>query len=444
MFETICALPLSSELFTQAIHPSEPIVAVGLSSGHVQSFRLPAVSPNSDDEDGTASVLSTGTGTIETEWRTRRHKGSCRCLGYSGDGEGKANWSLRFESIMLTLAPACAVLYSAGTDSLLKAASSMTGQVIAKIAIPFSPGGSTPDPPTLLHALSPQTLLLATDSAALHIYDLRSPTSYTSQKPAQTHHPHDDYISSLTPLPPTEASTSGFSKQWVTTGGTTLAVTDLRRGVLVKSEDQEEELLCSVFVGGLPSKPGRSKGEKVLIGSSSGVLTLWERGVWDDQDERIIVNEAGRGGGESLDALAVVPKGVGDGGKNVVVGVGDGTIRIVKLGLNKVIGELRHDELEGVVGLGFDVGGRMISGGGHMVKVWQEEMAGDEDEVDEEEEEDDDEDVPTDTRKRQESDSDEDDSSEDGGKRRSRKKKRKANKGKNKSGHGVLGLKGLD
>jgi hypothetical protein len=89
MFETICALPLSSELFTQAIHPSEPIVAVGLSGGHVQSFRLPAVSPNSDDEDGTASVLSTGTGTIETEWRTRRHKGSCRCLGYSGDGEGR-------------------------------------------------------------------------------------------------------------------------------------------------------------------------------------------------------------------------------------------------------------------------------------------------------------------------------------------------------------------
>jgi WD repeat-containing protein 55 len=89
MFETICAIPLSSELFTQAIHPSEPIVAVGLSGGHVQSFRLPVVSVNSDDEDGTASVLSTGTGTIETEWRTRRHKGSCRCLGYSGDGEGK-------------------------------------------------------------------------------------------------------------------------------------------------------------------------------------------------------------------------------------------------------------------------------------------------------------------------------------------------------------------
>lgn len=155
--------------------------------------------------------------------------------------------------------------------------------MISKINLPPAPN-SKPDNPTLLHALSPQTLLVATDSAALHLYDLRAPSTLRS-KPSQTHRPHDDYISSLTPLPPTEASTSGFSKQWITTGGTTLAVTDLRRGVLVKSEDQEEEFLSSVFVGGLRARPGRSKGEKVVVGSSSGVLTLWERGVWDDQDE---------------------------------------------------------------------------------------------------------------------------------------------------------------
>ncbi len=283
-------------------------------------------------------------------------------------------------------------------------------------------------------------MLLATDSAALHLFDLRT-ASTLSSKPSQTHHPHDDYISSLTPLPPTEASTSGFSKQWVTTGGTTLAVTDLRRGVLVKSEDQEEELLSSVFVGGLPSRPGRSKGEKVLVGSSSGVLTLWERGVWDDQDERIIV-DGGRGGGESLDSLVLMPEGVGDGGKNVVVGVGDGTIRIVKLGSNKVVAELRHDEVESVVGLGFDVEGRMISGGGSIIKVWQEKMNLD----DNEEESDSDEEV---TKKRgldgsdsEDSDSDAGDSSdEEGGQKR--KKRRKA-RGKKDPGNGILGFKGLE
>lgn len=355
------------------------------------------------------------------------------------------------------------VLYSAGTDGLLKAASSTTGQVHSKIIIPYD-ARDTIDPPTLLHALSPQTLLLATDSAALHLFDMRIAQNL-SGKPSQTHRPHDDYISSLTPLPPSDASTSGFSKQWVTTGGTTLAVTDLRRGVLVKSEDQEEELLSSVYVSGLRARPGGSKGEKVVVGSSAGVLTLWEKGVWDDQDERIIVDGA-KGGGESLDVMVMMPDGVGDGGKNIVVGVGDGTVRIVKIGVNKVVGEsLRHDDVESVVGLGFDVGGRLISGGGSIVKVWQEKMnlddEGDEWESDSDADSDDDggveeaieEDVPEEqvsTKKRElevetkdedNSDADSSDEESNGGKRR--KKRRKSKKSKTDIGNGILKFKGM-
>lgn len=228
---------------------------------------------------------------------------------------------------------------------------------------------SSVDAPTVIHALSPQSLLLATDSSALHLYDLRIPYSRVSARPEQSHHPHDDYVSSLTPLPPSETSTSGFSKQWVTTGGTTLAVTDLRRGVLVRSEDQEDEMISSVYMGGLPSS-GTSRGEKVIAGGSGGVLTLWEKGAWDDQDERIYV-ERGSDGGETLETLSVLPDGLGK-GKMVAVGLGSGAVKFVSVGANKVVSQVMHDETEGVVGLGFDVEGRMVSGGGQVVKVWHE------------------------------------------------------------------------
>jgi hypothetical protein len=94
MFENLCTLPLSSDLFAQAVHPSEPIVAVGLSSGHVECFRLPSDGSGGDDDDedgdGSSSVVSSGTGTIDTVWRTRRHKGSCRTLAWGVESDGES------------------------------------------------------------------------------------------------------------------------------------------------------------------------------------------------------------------------------------------------------------------------------------------------------------------------------------------------------------------
>ncbi|KAJ5895049.1 hypothetical protein N7495_006740 [Penicillium taxi] len=350
MFDTVCTLPLSSDLFAQAIHSREPVVSVGLASGHVQTFRLPS---EDADEDDTASNSSSrnGKGHIDTMWTTRRHKGSCRCLGFGVDGD---------------------MLYSAGTDGLVKIAKTESGRVENKIAIPLEKSGAI-DSPTVIHALSPQTLLLATDSSALHLYDLRIPYSKISARPEQSYHPHDDYISSLTPLPASETSTSGFSKQWVTTGGTTLAVTDLRRGVLVRSEDQEEEPISSAYMGGLACS-GTSRGEKIIVGGSNGVVTLWEKGAWDDQDERIYVR-GGDDGGESIETLAVVPNDLGM-GKMVGAGLANGLVKFIRIGPNKVVSEVQHDETEGVVGLGFDVEGRMVSGGGQIVKVWHEAAVG--------------------------------------------------------------------
>ena len=369
MFDTICTLPLSSDLFAQAVHPTEPLLAIGLSNGQVESLKLPPVDEDVQLQKGSRRG-SNGTGVVDTAWSTRRHKSSCRCLGYSLDGRS---------------------LYSAGSDGIVKAADTESGRVIGKVAIPLDSSSYTVDEvdgATVVHALSPQTLLLATDSGALHLFDLRDPAptvdtavkggkqAFTGTRPAQTHHPHTDYISSLTPLPPSSASSSGFSKQWLTTGGTTLALTDLRRGVLVKSEDQEEELLSSLYVTGLAArKSSQSTGEKAFVGGSDGVITLWEKGQWDDQDERITVSREK----ETVDAIALLPEGVGAFGKKVAVGLGDGAVRFVRLGQNKVVGEVHHDEVEGVLSIGFDVGGRMISGGGQTIKVWEEHVDEDRD-----------------------------------------------------------------
>ena len=420
MFENICSLPLSGELFAQAVHPTEPLITVGLSSGHVSTLKLPPV-----DDDGTPRRRgSNGTDMVETAWRTRRHQGSCRNVAYSIDGRQ---------------------LYSAGTDGLVKAADSETGRVVGKLAIPMPLGSTEIDAPSVIHALSPQTFLLSTDSGALHLFDLRDPapflpivdnkTAFTTGRPAATHYPHSDYISSLSPLPASAESTSGFSKQWISTGGTTLALTDLRRGVLVKSEDQEEILLSSIYMTNLPARKSKgSSHEKAIVGGGDGVITLWEKGQWDDQDERITVSREK----ETLDCITEIPSGIGGYGKKVAVGLGDGKVRFVTLGQKKVIGEVQHDEVEGVIGLDFDVGGRMISGGGSIIKVWQEPLATQGEDDEEEEEEDSDVEVdavakrPAATAASDDDDSDAGEaayeSSEDEGKS-SKRKKRKRGKG---------------
>lgn len=119
MFDTICTLPLSADLFAQAVHPKIPLLAVGLASGHVATLSLPPVAgPDVDSDDRDASPSVNGFGEIETQWRTRRHKGSCRSLAFTLDGDA---------------------LFSSGTDGIVKLADTETGRVVDKIAVPLDP-----------------------------------------------------------------------------------------------------------------------------------------------------------------------------------------------------------------------------------------------------------------------------------------------------------------
>ena len=410
MYDILCTYPLTTDLFTQSIHPTEPVIALGLALGHVQLHRLPPLASQS-------TPVQNGFGTVDTLWRTRRHKGSCRALAFSHDGKQ---------------------LYSAGTDGIVKIASAETGQVASKIGIPLCK--HEVDFPTLLHQLNPSTLLLATDSALLHVYDIRASTSSISgdegkgTKPAQTLKDiHVDYITSLSPLPTSILPSSAEdTKQFLTTGGTTVAITDIRKGVLKQSENLEEELLSSTICAG-----------KAIVGSEKGRVRVWNVGQWDDSEQSLRVDKMYEAG---ADVLATMPGYEGGKGR-VAVGGGDGGVRFLSVEGGKKQGRVRleeevvsHDEMDGVIGLGWVRDGRLVSGGGQSMKIWEERG-----------EEEDGEGEGLDGLDGEVSD-DERDGSDDGGNdseeeppRKGRKKKKKG-KGKKvrEERNGILKFKGLD
>ncbi|KAK6519471.1 WD repeat-containing protein jip5 [Arthrobotrys megalospora] len=405
------SIPFQSPVFTLAAHPSEPLFTAGLLSGHVYTYTWPKEVP-SDDEDEAEDGLPGG---YKVAWKTRRHKGSCRSAAYSNDGQ---------------------VLYTAGTDSLIKCASTTTGQVISKAVVLSS---DSSDCPTHILPLNPHHLLLGTDSGTIHLYDTRTSLP---EKPVTTWESiHDDYISSITALPPTAESTSNMPKHFVATGDSTLSYLDVRKGLIQKSDDQENELLTSCIVSGV-GKGGRST--RAYVGMGDGIIHAFERGVWGDMCERIKIG----GKGDDVDCVEeYIQEGDSEvtKGRCIVAGCGDGTVKVVRLGGNRVVRVFEHGvgedaEEEGVTGIKFDCDGSMITAGGSVVKIWYQddggsrdneeaedtEKKGEDDNSDDDSDDDsDDSDKPPAKSKGRKLESDSDDSDEPSGSKSSQRRKKK-------------------
>ncbi|KAK9453887.1 WD40-repeat-containing domain protein [Dipodascopsis uninucleata] len=379
-------------VFWTAVHPSKPVVASGLSTGHVyvNKYAMDAESDNEsnsgDDSDEDDEIKDAENYTVikaqkskskERLWSTKRHKGSCRVLMFDEKGD---------------------YIYSAGTDKVIKQASSDTGRVTAKNTSELE------SEPTAM-AVTASNVLIGTDEATLHIFDprtMKSEQQYTSL--------HEDYISSISHLAQYQNTYQLF-----TTGATSVTRIDIRKGVLSTSDDQEDEIMCSCVV--YPSyfeynsQPGTglSSDKRIqvtaVMGMASGVLTFWMKDNWEDQQTRANLSE------ESIDCVAEYP------GEMVLAGGADGYVRLldVKQRNRKLI--LEHGEDDGVTSISVDAWGRIISSGGETVKVWSPYEMESKPEIESDSSDD---------------SKDSDDSDEDTGKKR-KKQRRKRRNGKKKA-----------
>lgn len=208
------------------------------------------------------------------------HEGSCRSLVFSpNDGQflftGGSDKTLR----LLDLNQAGAVAFSQ-PDAHASAISCL---------LPYSEG----------------QLFSGSDNGEVKLWDLRQ------RGPAFELSEHTDFISSFLPSP---------SKQRTLclSGDGFLTSLDMRKGTVeAKSEEQDDELLSGAIM---------KNGQKVVVGTQEGILSIWSWGQWDDMTDRF------PGHPHSIDALVKIDEDA------ICTGSSDGLIRLVSIQPNALMG----------------------------------------------------------------------------------------------------------
>lgn len=287
----IFSLEFEDPLFCAAFHPEKNEFVLGLATGTVSAY-----SYTLDGQD--PKVI----------WTTKRHKSSCRSIGYTQDGE---------------------YVISAGSDNMIKKALSGSGKVRAKAKLDVSPSAI---------AINEAYLAVGDDEGTLTVFDLEN-LKQTHQFKAL----HEDCITSVCALE--------FKNKYhfVVTGMTSLIHVDLRNDVVSTSEDQEDEMLC----GCVPSE------QKSVFGMSEGVITIWNNDHLLDQQSRVRLSK------ESVDAVLA-----GEEEDTVVAGTSDGIVFDVNIISGKVIAKRTHSPLEEVSILDWDNDYHLVSGSMGLLKLW--------------------------------------------------------------------------
>jgi WD40 repeat protein len=154
------------------------------------------------------------------------------------------------------------------------------------------------------------------DAGCIKLWDTRQPDPITELPEA-----HFSYVSDMYVHSPENTLIS-------VSGDGTLTITDIRRMKIKTSseKDADDELQCVTVIKG---------GTKVVCGTTTGVLSVWSWGYWNDCSDRFP--------GHPDSVTAVVPYDH----DTVLTACGDGLIRVLSVQPNKMLGVLgEHGEID--------------------------------------------------------------------------------------------------
>ncbi|WWC85438.1 uncharacterized protein L201_000301 [Kwoniella dendrophila CBS 6074] len=264
-------IKLRNQPFDLAFHPNESVLFSTLLTGEAKAWRY-------DDEDGSTS----------TSWSVRPSKRTARAL--SVEESGKHIWM-------------------GGKSGTLFQLTTEMGTIVREQEKAHDV------PINRVFCVNENLVASGDDDGIIKLWDPRKPDMI------REYNQHFDYISDFTYFED--------KRQLVSTSGDGhLSVTDIRSNKsqpLTVSADQEDELLSIVQIKG---------GQKAIVGSGLGILSIWNRKLgWGDSVDRIPGHPA------SIDAIVALTPDI------IATGSEDGMIRVIQVLPHKFLGVIAtHEE----------------------------------------------------------------------------------------------------
>ncbi|WVW81388.1 hypothetical protein I302_103380 [Kwoniella bestiolae CBS 10118] len=263
-------IKLRNQPFDLAFHPNESVIFSSLLTGEVKAWRY-------DDEDGSTS----------SSWSVRPSKRTARAITVEEGGKH---------------------IWMGGKSGTLFQLTTEMGTIVREHEKAHDV------PINRVFCVNENLIASGDDDGIIKLWDPRKPDVI------REYNQHFDYISDFTYF--------DDKRQLVSTSGDGhLSVIDIRSNKpqpLSVSADQEDELLSIVQIKG---------GQKAIVGSGLGILSIWNRKLgWGDSVDRIPGHPA------SIDAIVALTPDV------IATGSEDGMIRVLQVLPHKFLGVIASHE----------------------------------------------------------------------------------------------------